>query len=248
MIIAFDIETTGVDIEKDRPVQIGVVQEGNSPRILVNTYCNPLMEVEKDAVDIHGITPDKYQYAPDYIMGSWLVAKTLHSLKQENSVVVTYNGLVFDIPIVNKCLGFDAFAGYQSLDLYGVVMRYFPEFKSFKLPYVYEILVGEEAPGAHDAVSDCLNLLQVLKKICIKTGKTPYALAEEMKEPRPLLIMPFSKHHKGKMMNEVPKNFAKWLLDQNVGKLMQPDVRKSMEMIMDGSIHSFFESVQREAA
>jgi len=242
MIISFDTETTGVDITKDRPVQIALVQKSDPDRVLFNTFCNPLMEVEKGAVEVHGITPDKYEKAPDYMAAAWSLSLVLEQLS--GAVIVSYNGSVFDLPLINNVLGKDIFSNLQSLDLYSVVMRYFPGFKSFKLPNVYKQLIGEDAPNAHNAVSDCINCLTVLDKICIKTGKTPFSLAEELREPKPLLIMPFSKHHKGKMMNEVPKGFAKWLLDQNVDKPMQADIRLSMEMIMDGSIHDLF----REAA
>ena len=242
MILAFDTETTGVDITKDRPVQISLVQHGNPSRVLFNSFCNPLMEVEKGAVEVHGITPDKYENAPDFMAAIWNLSLLLDQL--QGAIIVSYNGSIFDIPLVNNCIGKDIFPNLRSLDLYSVVMRYLPELKSFKLPNVYQELIGEEAPNAHNAVSDCINCLKVLDKLCAKTGKTPEALAEEMREPKPLLIMPFSKHHKGKMMNEVPRGFAKWLLDQNVGKPMQADIRLSMEMIMDGSIHDFF----REAA
>lgn len=238
-ILAFDTETTGVTIEKDRPLQIALVQHGPTPRILFNSYCNPLMEVEKEAVEVHKITPDKYQFAPDFVAASWLAAEAVSKVKHpENNIVVTYNGTVFDLPLIEKCLGYDMFVDYWKLDLFSVAMRYFPNENSFKLPNLYQSMLGKEAPSAHDAASDCINLLQLLDKMCIKLGKTPLSLAQDMETARPLTIMPFSKNHKGKLMSEVPKGFAKWLLDQNIGKIMHPDLRLSMEMIVSGEIHN----------
>jgi len=231
-LLAIDIETTGVEPEKTNPVQISmVIANGENRRILMNTLCNPGEPIPKDATAVHGITDNDVQAKPDAQIACWQ-AEHIASLARPD-VLVTYNGKLFDVPIISRLSGGSYLSSLPHVDVLDMAYRYLPTIENHKLGTIYKHVCGKEARNAHNALADVQYTLDIMDALRKQLKMTIPQLLEEMATPKPYTIMPISKY-KGKVLSDVPMSFAKWLLDQNKGKPMRADLKLSMEVILHG--------------
>jgi DNA polymerase III alpha subunit (gram-positive type) len=230
-IFAVDLETTGLDLKKDKPCQIGLVYYVNgTSRVLMNTLVNPLTPISLEATTLNGITNKMVEHATDYAIQVWVVDMLFQAYSPD--IILTYNGSQFDIPILNECIGREIFPRVKQLDLLDVMYRNYPTLQSFKLGSVYEKFVGHPLEEAHQAISDVNGLIYLLKAVLADLKTTATELADDLAIARPYTIFPISKNHKGKKLKEVPISFARRLLEQNPNGGMRPDLAASVEAIL----------------
>jgi len=92
----FDLETTGINITKDRIVEIAVLKLYPSEKIEKKVWLvNPEMSIPVEASEIHGITDDKVADSPTFKM----ISKTIYNFIK-NSDLAGYNSDRFDIPLL----------------------------------------------------------------------------------------------------------------------------------------------------
>ena len=229
-LLAIDIETTGVEPEKANPVQISMVlANGEHRRILVNTLCNPGEPIPKEASAVHGILDNDVQSKPDAQMACWQAEHIASLAKPE--VLVTYNGKLFDVPIISRLSGGSYLSSLPHIDVLDMAYRYLPVIDNHKLGTIYRHVCGREPRNAHNALADVHYTLDIMEALRKKLKLTLPQLLEDMSTPKAYTIMPISKH-KGKVLSDVPKSFARWLLDQNRDKPMRADLKLSMEEIL----------------
>lgn len=228
-----DLETTGVDIKTDIPVQVGMTMSADlvTDRVLMNTLVNPCQPIDPKATEVNRITDQMVIKAPDYAMAVWqlsLVARAVNPC-----MVVTFNGSQFDLPIIEGITGEAFLPGVPRLDVLDLVYRAFPHSERFNLDTQFQQMFGVPLPGAHDALADLKGTMQLLRAIS-ERGKSPEEWADELKTPKPYEIFPISKKHKGKPLAEVPKGFANWLQRENDknGTKMRPDLQASVDWIL----------------
>ena len=231
-LLALDIETTGVDVDTALPVQISmVIANQEHRRIIMNTLCNPGVPIPKDASAVHNIYDEDVTVKPDAEMICWQ-AEHLASLANPD-VLVTYNGKLFDVPIISKVSKGSYLSSLPHIDVLDVAYRYLPTLENHKLGTIYKHVIGREARNAHDALADVHYTLDIMEGLRKQIKISVSQLLEEMSTPKPYTIMPISKH-KGKLLADVPISFAKWLLEQNKDKPMREDLRLSMELLTNG--------------
>ena len=66
-LIIFDLETTGLDLVKDRIIQISFIKitpDGQEYR--TNLYVNPERSISAEAIEITGITDEQLKDAPTF--------------------------------------------------------------------------------------------------------------------------------------------------------------------------------------
>lgn len=229
-----DLETTGVDIKTDKPVQIGMTLSEDliTDRILMNTLVNPCQPIDPKATEVNHITDQMVWRAPDYAMAVWQLSLVARAVNP--SMVVTFNGSQFDLPIIEGITGEAFLPDVPRLDLLDLVYRAFPHSERFNLGTQFQQMFGIQLPGAHDALADLKGTMQLLQATCEKLGKTPEELSQELETPKPYEVFPISKKHKGKPLVEVPKGFANWLQRENDknGTKMRPDLQASVDWIL----------------
>ena len=231
LIFAFDLETTSVKPETTTPVQICLMSEYQGVRrVLMNTLVRPGEPIQPGAQAVHGISDEMTKSAPDYAMVAW----TAHLLGQEMEAqfLLSYNGKLFDQPILDRCLGAPVFPGVTHIDMLDVAYRFFPDLPSHKLGAVYAEFMREPLDNAHNACADVNATLDLLRAMRVKIGMTIEQLAEDMETPKPYPIFPFGKH-KGKLLQDVDKGWAIWAL-KSFGT-MRPDLELSLRMVVDGT-------------
>jgi DNA polymerase III epsilon subunit-like protein len=228
-LFAYDYETTGTDVTKDRPLQVGVCDW--TGRIVINTLCNPAMPIAEEASKVHGISASDLVGFPDYLMALW--TQEMVFLSVEDPIIAGFNTSMFDGPMFENCYskpvyGEEILIKFRQLDLLDVIYRYYPTLEQKKLTYLHSHFLGRELEGAHGAIQDCIGTVEVLKWVCADLGKTPDELVVELKTPQAYEVMPIGKH-RGVSVESVPKSWAQWMLSN--ADRMRPDLQATVELI-----------------
>lgn len=103
-ILAFDTETTGLDPDNDRIVQLGVARFRELQRfgIRMVDLVNPGVPIPDDVVEVHGITNDAVAGAPDFgFVGKRFIEEITNESPEHPAVLCGYNGPGFDVPFIN---------------------------------------------------------------------------------------------------------------------------------------------------
>ncbi|MDG2372511.1 MAG: 3'-5' exonuclease [Flavobacteriaceae bacterium] len=92
----FDLETTGINIIKDRIVEIAVLKLHPDEKIEKKVWLvNPEIPIPKEVSEIHGITDDKVFDAPTFKE----ISKIIYNFIKESDLA-GYNSDRFDIPLL----------------------------------------------------------------------------------------------------------------------------------------------------
>lgn len=165
-IVSFDIETTGLEQNTARIVQISLIKFerlGIHYKVIdtYDTYINPGEGTtwSEQAMNVTGITPDTVKDAPAFSE----VADKIMDFIGDNDIL-TYNGNTFDIPILKKEL---ARIG-KTWTLYGkkIYDSFYIESKlhSRKLVDVYKRYTGKDLNEAHNSLADATATIDVFCK------------------------------------------------------------------------------------
>jgi DNA polymerase-3 subunit epsilon len=162
----YDFETTGPDPETAHVCQVGVVLM-RAGQVLTrrSLLCNPGIPIPEEATEIHGITDEMVASATPE---AELLAKVSNWIMGAR-VIVHYNGLHYDAPILRRVLG-EASEIRRSdcaeVDVLTLVRsdkigRWWKGKGRHKLTAVADRF-GIDASGAHDAAVDCIATGRVL--------------------------------------------------------------------------------------
>ncbi len=160
-LVFFDLETTGVDVKKDRIVELSVVKiMPDGTKDIKTKLINPEMPIPKEASDIHGITDDKVQNEPNF-------AKYAKSFNQflEGCDLGGYNIVQFDVPLLKNefaRVGIEfSLEGRRFIDSFKIFCDKFPRTLSGAYKYYCNKELGEDA---HSAEADTIASLDVFEK------------------------------------------------------------------------------------
>ena len=95
-VVFFDLETTGINIAKDRIVEIAILKVNpNGTKESKTWLVNPEMPIPKESSDIHGITDEKIANEPSFKM----IAKDVEAMIK-GADLAGFNSNRFDIPLL----------------------------------------------------------------------------------------------------------------------------------------------------
>lgn len=166
-IVFFDLETTGLDLSKDRALSIATLKidlEGKTEekKILIN----PEMAIPKEASDIHGITDEMVADAPTFKQ----ISKSLF-IYFENCDIAGFNSDYYDVPLLMKEFSRCGIE-FPTWELNLVdVLKFERMLNSNKLEEVYLRYTGKALEGAHDALNDIRATFEILMCQLQKHGK-----------------------------------------------------------------------------
>lgn len=149
-IIFFDLETTGIDIVKDRIVEISVLKVcPNGDEISRTRRINPEITIPAAASAVHGIYDKDVENEPKFKE----VAKSLASFF-EGCDIAGYNSNKFDIPMLAE----EFIRAEVDIDLKERlavdVQTIFHKFEQRTLSAAYRFYCDKELDGAHSAEAD----------------------------------------------------------------------------------------------
>jgi len=158
-IIFFDLETTGINIAKDRIVEISILKIlPNGNKESKTWLVNPEMEIPKESSDIHGITNERVVTEPTFSELALEVSKMI-----EGCDLAGFNSNRFDIPLLAEEMlradvDFDM-KGRVAVD----VQVIFHKKEERTLSAGYKFYCGKSLENAHSAEADTLATYEILK-------------------------------------------------------------------------------------
>ncbi len=158
-IVFFDLETTGVNIAKDRIVEIALLRIGINGEEEAKVYrINPEMPIPEAASEIHGIYDKDVENAPVFKMVAKEIARFM-----EGCDIGGYNSNRFDIPLLAE----EFLRAGVDFDMrkrnFVDVQNIFHKMEQRTLSAAYSFYCKKELEDAHSAMADTKATYEVLK-------------------------------------------------------------------------------------
>lgn len=159
-LIFFDIESTGLNVMRDRIIQIALIKypkDGGEP-IEWEMLINPAMIITEEAMSVHGISPTDVANKPTFPQ----VAQKLYDFIGDADLA-GYNSNRFDVPMLMEEFdraGFDFDVSKRRLlDM----ARIFYKMEPRTLSAAVKFYTGKKMENAHDALADVRATIDVFK-------------------------------------------------------------------------------------
>ncbi len=158
-IAFFDLETTGINVSKDRIVEIAVIKiypDGREETL--EQRINPEMHIPVETSEIHGIYDEDVKLMPTFREFASELAQFLG-----NADFAGYNSNRFDVPLlVEEFLRVDYdfdMKNRRLLDVQNIFMR----MEQRTLSAAYKFYLNKDLKNAHSALADVTATYEVLK-------------------------------------------------------------------------------------
>ena len=156
-LVFFDLETTGINIVKDRIVEISFVKvHPNGKEESKTRRINPEMPIPPESTAIHGITDEDVKDCPTFKE----IAKSL-AAQIEGCDLAGYNSNRFDIPLLAE----EFLRAGVDIDLNKrkFVQTIFHKMEQRTLAAAYKFYCDKSLENAHTAEADTMATYEVLK-------------------------------------------------------------------------------------
>lgn len=226
-LINFDLETTGVDPDKDRIVSLAAIKYLPETRkeTILDLRFNPECPIPVEASKIHHIIDEDVKDSPTFKER----AKELYDFFFDCDLM-GYNIINFDIRML--IAEFDRAGFVLSVDDIDIIDAYriFTMYESRTLSNAVKFYTGEDMVNAHDALADARAVERILEGQLAKypdLSPQPEKLWAVCRDPNAIdwqgklkwknneVTFTFGKH-KGIPLSKVPKSYLSWALTNNV--------------------------------
>ena len=159
-LVFFDLEATGLNVVKDRIVQIAMIRysKKGKPPVEFSMLINPGIPISQEAMEVHGITPKDVANKPTFQQ----VADKIHEFIG-NADLAGYNSNRYDIPLLLEefaRVGMELdMSRRKTLDM----QRIFYKMEPRTLSAAYKFYCGKKMENAHDALADVRATAAVFK-------------------------------------------------------------------------------------
>ena len=233
VFVCLDCETTGLDAENDRVIEVAVTRFSFEEVLAkFESLVNPECLIPESSIAVHRITPDMVAGKP-----------TIRSILPEvlsligNHIIVGH-GVKFDIDLMIHAakrenipcsLGKNRFLDtLRMARLYGES----PINSLEKLRMHFNI----QAEGAHRAMNDVTVNIEVFKRLA-KFYKTTEQLFEILTKPILFKLMPLGKH-KGRPLKDIPFDYLLWAARQKFDGDLLFSLRSEIKRRKQGNLFS----------
>ncbi|MDF2550414.1 MAG: hypothetical protein K0S07_1481 [Chlamydiales bacterium] len=210
--IYYDTETTGINPEKERIIEIACFDPVLNKSFV--SLIKPGIPIPKEATAVHGITDEMCQDQPSFKE----VSEELIQFCEGDVVLIAHNNIAFDLPFLKAEFARNQLEmpAWKQLDSLKWARKYRPDLPRHSLQILREIY-GIPPNQAHRALDDVIVLYQIFSTMIGDLDmETVMSLLEK---PEVIHNMPFGKHQ-GKPLKDLPKDYAEWL--QSSGTLDKP--------------------------
>lgn len=162
--IAFDIETTGLDLKEDRIIELGAVLfENRYPVSNYGTLINPNKRITDEATKVNNISNDMINNAP---LESDVYPKFVEFLGEalSGNIIICAHNAQFDISFLQNTLERLGYTGTISYIDTLYISRYTLQLENYKQGTIADYF-GINVKEAHRAVSDAEVCGQILSKL-----------------------------------------------------------------------------------
>lgn len=158
-LVFFDLETTGVQITRDRIVEISIVKvHPDGERETKTRRINPGIPIPPEATAVHGISDEDVADCPTFAQ----VARSLYTWL-EGCDIAGFNSNRFDVPmLIEEFLRAGVAINFD--DRYFVdVQTIFHKMERRTLEAAYKFYCNKTLENAHSAEADTLATVEVLE-------------------------------------------------------------------------------------
>jgi len=157
-ICFFDLETTGINVAKDRIVEISILKVyPNGNKESKTWLVNPEMQIPDEVIAIHGISNEKVANEPTFKM----LSKEIYNLIKDSDLG-GYNSDRFDIPLLAEEM-LRAEIDFDMKNMVSVdVQTIFHKMEKRTLEAAYKFYCNKELTDAHSAEADTVATYEVL--------------------------------------------------------------------------------------
>ncbi len=158
-LVFFDLETTGVNVSKDRIVEICVLKVMPDGKEEIKTWrVNPTIPIPEKSSKVHGIYDDDVKNEPTFADLGKEIGQFI-----DNSDLAGYNSNKFDVPLlVEEFLRADIDFDVKKRKLVDVQVIFFKK-EPRTLSAAYKFYCEKDLENAHTAEADVLATYEVLK-------------------------------------------------------------------------------------
>lgn len=158
-LVFFDLETTGLNVIRDRIVQIAMVKlrKDGGPDEILSTLVNPGIPISEEAMMVHGITPKDLANKPSF---SQLAQQIWDFIGDAD--LAGYNSNRFDVPMLMEEFARTGMEFEVSRRRLIDVQRIFYKMEPRTLKAAYRLYCRKELADAHDALADVRATIEVL--------------------------------------------------------------------------------------
>jgi DNA polymerase-3 subunit epsilon len=230
-LVCFDVETTGLDMDRDRIVEIAIVHF-TLEEVLTSfeSLVNPNCAIPAEATAIHHITETMVVNQPTMTQ---LLPKIMPLL--ENQVFVGH-GISFDVEMVCKA---SERAGIPCN------LRTAPFLDTLRLARLYgespnntlETLRAHfqiPANQAHRAMSDVMVNIEVFRHL-VRRYQTVEQVFQALSKPIEMKLMPLGKH-KGRPMRDLPIDYLRWAVRQSFDQDLLYSLQRELGRRKEGNL------------
>lgn len=158
-IVFFDLEATGLNVTKDRIVEIGIIKintDGSEERLVQKV--NPEITIPQEVIDIHGITNEMVANEPTFKILAPKVAEFIG-----DADLAGYNSNKFDIPLLlEEFVRAEAIFSMEDRNCVDV-QNIFHKMEKRTLEAAYQFYCQKTIENAHSAEADIFATYEVLK-------------------------------------------------------------------------------------
>jgi len=210
VFVCLDCETTGLEVDKDRIIEIAMVRFNFDGTIdAFETLIDPQMVIPEVSIAIHHINDQMVKGKPKI---AEIMPKVFEFVGKS---IIVGHGITNDIAFL--CAAAKQhnipckLASHPYLDTLRLARLYgeSPINSLEKLRQHFNI--AEE--GAHRAMNDVIVNIEVFKYLA-RNYKTTEQIVNRLKSPIQLKTMPLGKH-KGRAFGEIPVEYLRWAVNQN---------------------------------
>jgi len=223
--VCVDLEMTGLDLEKDRIIEVAVCKFTFS-KVLESyeTLVDPQMPIPEETQKIHHISDEM-------VHGKPTIASVLPQvIKAIGTHMVIGHGVGFDLQHLQKsCVRTGIQANLHTLPFIDTLRlaRLYGDSPSNALKTL-GVHFNVPSDGAHRAMSDVLLNIEVFKHLARKY-KTVESLQEVLSKPILMKTMPLGKH-KGRLIKDIPLHYLEWIagkdFDQDLLFSIRTEIKK----------------------
>jgi DNA polymerase-3 subunit epsilon len=158
-ICFFDLETTGIDVARDRIVEISIFKVyPNGTKESKTWLVNPTIPIPPQTTAVHGISDEKVANEPTFDA----LASQVHNMIKDSDLA-GFNSDRFDIPLLAEEL-LRAGVDFDMKNRVSVdVQTIFHKMEERTLSAAYKFYCGQTLENAHSAEADTMATYEILK-------------------------------------------------------------------------------------
>jgi DNA polymerase-3 subunit epsilon len=219
-IIYYDIESTGVETETARIVELACIKynvDGTQEEKTI--LVNPGVPIPKEASDVHGITDEMVKDKPLFKQYASAIRNWF-----EDCDLAGFNSDNFDIPLLSAEFERSGLEGINWNPTLFDVLKLYRELFPNTLSEVYKRLTSKELEGAHGAVADIKatkEIGDIIFPLLVEKSETPIETPKDVDE----YLQGDKKRYDlaGKMYKDVD-GVVKWNFSKNKDKPVLADL------------------------